>query len=135
MTSIFERTHFIFKHDQNDSISIFGEDSTPLGSVTHGHEWKTPHTMGNIPVPLTWSRSTNIAILGANGEFLGGIGEVATGTMRLIRRWQVFDQNETFKGEVTEKPKFIGSDWVLKDVKENLLAVAEVTVRNTTTKL
>ena len=56
---------------------------------------------------------------------MGEIHEIPTGTMRLIRKWQVYDQKGTNKGVVTEKPKFIGSDWVLKDVEDNLLAVAE----------
>ena len=86
---------------------------------------KTPHAVSNMPVPFTRMRTTDVRIEGNDGELVGEIHEIPTGTMRLIRKWQVYDQKGTYKGAVTEKPKFIGSDWVLKDVKENLIAVAE----------
>ena len=126
--SIFERTNFVFKHEQKnskDSISILGEDSRPLCSVTYDHSMKTPHAVSNMPVPFTRMRTTDVRIEGNDGELFGEIHEIPTGTMRLIRKWQVYDQKGTYKGVVTEKPKFIGSDWVLKDVEDNLLAVAE----------
>ena len=127
--SIFERSNLIFKHEQGNLISILGEDSKLIGTVYHGHSNKMPKVVGNLPLyhegrPVLM-RTTDIGIEGENGEYLGGINEIATGTMRVIRRWQIYDQKDTIKGEVTEKPKFIGSDWVLNDVKYNLLAVAE----------
>jgi uncharacterized protein YxjI len=123
--STFERTNFIFKHEQEDSISIFGEDSTPLFSATHDHSMKTPHVVGDMPLPFTRMKTTDILIKGKDGESLGEIHEVPTGTMRVIRKWLLYDQKGTQKGVVTEKPKFVGSDWVLKDVNDNLLAIAE----------
>ncbi len=123
--SIFERTHFVFKHEnKGDSITILGGDSKPLGSVIHEHSMKMPQVWGNVPIPREM-RTTDVRIEGKDGRLLGEIHEFPTGTFRLIRKWKVFDHKDTLKGVVTEKPKFIGSDWVLEGSEENLLAVVD----------
>ena len=123
--SVFEKTNFIFKHEKkNDSITVLGGDSKPLCLVIHEHSMKMPQIIGNIPIPRKM-RTTDVRIEGIDGELLGEIHEFPTGTMRLIRKWKVFDQNGTYKGVVCEKPKFMGNDWVLQNVEDNLLAVIE----------
>ena len=126
VVNIFETTnYFVFKHEQkNDSISVLGGDSKPLCAVIHDHSMKTPQVWGNVPIPREM-RTTDVRIEGKDGELLWEIHEFPTGTFRLIRKWKVFDEKGTLKGVVTEKPKFIGSDWVLENVDGKLLAVAE----------
>lgn len=122
---IFEEANFIFKHEKkDDSITIFGGDSKPLCLVIHEHSMKMPQVISNIPIPRKM-RTTDVRIERKDGELLGEIHEFPTGTMRLIRKWKVFDQNFTYKGVVCEKPKFMGNDWVLQNVEDNLLAVIE----------
>ncbi len=125
--SIFEKANFVFKHgqkDSKDSISILGEDSKLLCSVSYDHSWKMPQMWGNMPTNRRMI-ATDVRIEGVDGVMLGEIRETPTGTMRLIRKWEVFDKTGAFKGVVVEKPKFIGSDWVLEDVEGHLLAVVE----------
>jgi len=126
VVNIFETTnYFVFKHEQkNDSISVLGEDSKPLCAVIHDHSMKMPQVWGNVPIPREM-RTTDVRIEGKDGELLWEIHEFPTGTFRLIRKWKVFDEKGTLKGVVTEKPKFMGSDWVLENVDGKLLAVAE----------
>ncbi len=122
--SVFERTSFIFKHEKNDSITVFGRDSKPLCTVIHEHSMKMPQVLGNLPIPREM-RTTDVKMEGTDGRLLGEIHEFPTGTFRLIRKWKVFDQRGTPKGVVTEKPKFMGSDWVLEGTEGNLLALVE----------
>lgn len=127
---VLEKTSFVFKHEQRDSkdsISMFGEDSKLLGSVSYDHSWKIPQWWGNMPTnrKVRKLRTTDVKIEGKDGELLGTIHETPTGMMRLIRKWEVFDKTGACKGVVVEKPKFIGSDWVLENVEGNLLAVVE----------
>ena len=126
VVNIFETTnYFVFKHEQkNDSISVLGGDSKPLCAVIHDHSMKMPQVWGNVPIPREM-RTTDVRIEGKDGELLWEIHEFPTGTFRLIRKWKVFDEKGTLKGVVTEKPKFMGSDWVLENVDGKLLAVAE----------
>jgi len=126
VVNIFETTnYFVFKHEQkNDSISVLGGDSKPLCAVIHDHSMKMPQVWGNVPIPREM-RTTDVRIEGKDGELLWEIHEFPTGTFRLIRKWKVFNEKGTLKGVVTEKPKFIGSDWVLENVDGKLLAVAE----------
>ncbi len=125
--SIWERTNFVFKRDKKDSedsISVLGGDSNLLFSVKHDHSMKMPQVLGNVPIPRQM-RTTDVRIEGKDGEVLGEIHEFPTGTMRLIRKWEVLDGKGAPKGVVVEKPKFVGSDWVLQNVEGNLLAVTE----------
>ena len=126
VVNIFETTnYFVFKHEQkNDSISVLGGDSKPLCAVIHDHSMKMPQVWGNVPIPREM-RTTDVRIEGKDGELLWEIHEFPTGTFRLIRKWKVVDEKGTLKGVVTEKPKFMGSDWVLENVDGKLLAVAE----------
>jgi hypothetical protein len=85
---------------------------------------KMPQMWGNVPTNRQM-RTTDVQIEGKDGKLVGEIHEIPTGTMRLIRKWEVFDGKDICKGVVVEKPKFIGSDWALESVEGNLLAVAE----------
>jgi len=121
--SLFGKASFIFKHDQKDSkdsISVLGEDSKFLCSVFYEHSWKMPQMWGNIPTNRR-VRATDVRIEAVDGVMLGEIHENPTGITRLIRKWEVLDQKGAGKGVVVEKPKFIGSDWVLEDVEGNLV--------------
>ncbi len=125
--SIFENTSFVFKHekkDANDFITVSDEGSQPLCSVYFNHSWKMPQMWGNMPSNRKM-RTTDVKIEGKGGVLLGEIHETPTGTMRLIRKWEIYDQKGAMKGIVVEKPKFIGSDWALESVDGNLLAVVE----------
>jgi hypothetical protein len=125
--SFSEGTNFVFKHEEKnfrDTISILGGDSKPLWSVNYDHSMKMPQMWGNVPTNRQM-RTTDVRIEGKDGKLVGEIHEIPTGTMRLIRKWEVFDGKDICKGVVVEKPKFIGSDWALESVEGNLLAVAE----------
>jgi uncharacterized protein YxjI len=125
--SFSEITKFIFKHEQKgseDTIGISGADLKPFCVVNYEQSWKMPKIWSNVPTNSRM-RSTDVRLERANGTVLGEIHEIPTGTLRLIRKWKVCDEKGIFKGVVTEKPKFIGSDWVLEDVKGNPLASVE----------
>ena len=125
--SIFEKASFVFKHewkDSKNSISIMSENSKLLCSIFYDHSMKMPEMWGNMPTNRRM-RATDVRIIGVDGVGLGEIHETPTGNMRLIRKWEVLDNTGVCRGVVVEKPKFIGSDWVLKNADGNLLAVAE----------
>jgi hypothetical protein len=127
VTGIFENTYLVFKHEEinsKDSISILGGHSQPLYSVSCDHSMKMPKMWGNVPTNRQM-RSTDVRIGNKDGILLGEIHEIPTGTMRLIRKWEVFNGKGICKGVVVEAPKFIGSDWALESSEGNLLAVTE----------
>lgn len=122
-----EMTNFVLKHEQKnskDTISILGADLKPFCVVNYDHSWKMSNIWNDVPTNRRM-RSTDVRLEEEDGKLLGEIHEIPTGTLRLIRKWEVYDKKEFFKGVVTEKPKFIGSDWVLADVEGNLLASVE----------
>jgi uncharacterized protein YxjI len=120
-------TKFVLKHEEKDSkdiISILGADLKPFCVVNYDHSWKMPKIWNDVPTNKRM-RSTDVRLEEEDGNLLGEIHEIPTGTLRLIRKWEVCDETGVFKGVVTEKPKFIGSDWMLEDVEGNLLASVE----------
>jgi len=122
-----EKANLVLKHEQKNSkgiISILGADLKPLCAVNYDHSWKMPKIWNDVPINRRM-RSTDVRVEGKNGELLGEIHEIPTGTLRLIRKWEVQDEKGVSKGVVAEKPKFVGSDWVLENVEGNLLAVIE----------
>jgi uncharacterized protein YxjI len=120
-------TKFVLKHEQKNSrgiISILGADSKPFCVVTYDHSWKMPKIWKDLPTNRRM-RSTDVRLEGQTGALFGEIHEIPTGTLRLIRKWEVCDEKGIAKGVVTEKPKFVGSEWVLEDVEGNPLASVE----------
>lgn len=121
-----EMANFVLKHEQKnfkDTISISRADLKPFCVVDYEYSWKMPK-IWNVVLINSRMRSTDVRLTGAEGALLGEIHEIPTGTLRLIRKWEVYEKG-VFKGVVTEKPKFIGSNWVLEDVKGNPLASVE----------
>lgn len=122
-----EKTNLVLKHEQKnskDTISILGADFEPCCLATYDHSWKIPKIWNDVPTNRR-KRSTDVRLKGKEGKLLGEIHEIPTGTLRLIRKWEVTDEKGVSKGLVTEKPKFVGSDWVLENVEGNLLAIIE----------
>ena len=118
-------TKFVLKHEQKnskDTIIILGADLKLLCVVNYEHSWKMPKIWNDVPIMNSRMRSTDVRLEEQAGALLGEIHEIPTGTLRLIRKWEVCDEKGVVKGVVTEKPKFVGSDWVLEDVEGNLLA-------------
>ena len=125
--SLFEKTKFVLKHEQKnfkDIIDIMGPDLKSFCIVNYEHSWKMPKIWNDVPTNRRM-RSTDVRLEGEDGKLLGEIHETPTGTLRLIRKWEVYGDKGVCKGIVTEKPKFIGSDWVLENVEGNVLASVE----------
>jgi hypothetical protein len=125
--SLLDKTEFVLKHEQKNSrdiISILGADLKPFCIVNYDHSWKMPKIWNDMPTNKRM-RSTDVRLEGEEGQLFGEIHEIPTGTLRLIRKWEVYGEKGVAKGVVEEKPKFIGSDWVLKDVEGNMLASVE----------
>lgn len=64
---------------------------------------KMPQMWGNVPTNREM-RTTDVRIEEKDGELAEKIHEIPTGTFRLIRKWEVYDQKGTCIGVVTEKP-------------------------------
>jgi uncharacterized protein YxjI len=125
--SLSEITKFVLKHKQKNSrdiISIMGADLKPFCTVRYDHSWKMPRIWNDVPTNRRM-RTTDVRLEREDGELFREIHEIPTGTLRLIRKWEVSDEKGISKGVVTEKPKFVGSDWVLEDVEGNPLASVE----------
>ena len=121
-------TKFVLKHEQKnykDTIIILGADLKLLCVVNYEQSWKMPKIWNDLPIINSRMRSTDVRLEEQGGALLGEIHEIPTGTLRLIRKWKVCDEKGVAKGVVTEKPKFVGSDWVLEDVEGNPLAFVD----------
>jgi hypothetical protein len=70
-------------------------------------------------------QTTDVRLEGTDASLLGEIHEVPTGPMRVIRNWRIYNEKHEFKGAVKEKPKFIGSGWVLESPEEIVVATAK----------
>jgi uncharacterized protein YxjI len=117
---------FVLKHEQRNSkdiINILGADLKPFCVVNYDHSWKMLKIWNDMPTNRRM-RSTNVRLEGEEGQLFGEIHEIPTGTLRLIRKWEISEKGVA-KGVVTEKPKFIGSDWWLEDFEGNPLASVE----------
>lgn len=115
---------FIFQSKTKDKkkiIEIFDSKMKLLASCRHKHTWKSP--AGSFRSDLQ-SRTTEIILEGFDGTFLGEINEIPPQliSFRLIRKFEIIDDKKKLLGRVREKPKFIGSTWVLEDSKEKKIA-------------
>lgn len=107
-----------------DTLGIMDADMRLLCYVKHQHSWKMPQVWKGMPI-TSRMRTTDVRLEGIDGALLGEIHEIPSGTMRVIRRWEVYDEKGDFKGAVKEKPKFIGSDWVLENAGGDVVAAIE----------
>jgi len=123
----FGRTRFIMQRQLagfKDTLGIMDKDMKLLCCVKHQHSWKMPQVWKGMPIARRM-RTTDVRLEGIDGALLGEIHEIPTGTMRVIRRWEVYDEKGDFKGAVKEKPKFIGSDWLLENTEGDVVATTE----------
>jgi uncharacterized protein YxjI len=107
-----------------DTLGIMDADMNLLGYAKHQHSWKEPQDWQSMGKRV-WMKTTDVRLEGIDGTLLGEIHEFPTGMMRVVRRWEVYDGREAFKGAVKEKHKFIGSDWVLESTEGNVIAIAK----------
>ncbi|UCC57992.1 MAG: hypothetical protein JSW14_06430 [Candidatus Bathyarchaeum sp.] len=79
-----------------------------------------------MPITCYWieARTTDIRLEAIDGTLLGEIHEVPPPlmTMKLKRKWEIYNFKKELKGIVREKPKFIGSDWVLENIEGKVIA-------------
>ena len=109
--------------DFKDTGGIFdANDERLLAYFRHEHNWRTPR--GPIKI---WrqARSTDIYLENANQVLFGEINEIPPKlfSMRLIRTFEIYNERKELVGVVREKPKAVGSDWVLEDLKGKVIGV------------
>lgn len=108
--------------DLKDTGGIFDLNMGLLAYFRHEHNWRTPRG----PVKI-WrqARATDIYLESVDGILLGEINEIPPKlfTMRLIRNFEIYNDRKELVGAVKEKPKAIGSDWVLEDLDGKVIAV------------
>jgi hypothetical protein len=64
-------------------------------------------------------KTTDVKFEGVDGVLLGEIHEIPPEGVRLIKRWQIFNEKGQLEGTAKTKPKFIGNDWILESVDGN----------------
>jgi uncharacterized protein YxjI len=123
---IFASNRFIIQRnmtDGEDTSEIMDADMRHLCNVKHQHSWKTPK---ELVIPIAGGmRITEARLEGIDGSLLGEITEIPVGLMRVTSKWLVYDEKGVFKGAVKEKPKFVGSDWLLESREGNVVATIE----------
>ena len=114
---------FIFQSKVKDkmSVEIFDSKRKLLASCKHKYVWKDSNGSycNNVQIRLS-----EIVLEGFDGSF-GWIIEFPAKivSFRLIkRRYEIYDNNRRFVGEVREKAKIFGSDWVLYDLEGDKIA-------------
>ena len=105
-----------------DTGSIMDANMKILAYFKHKHTWKHPPA----PIKILWqeARTTDIRIERIDETLLGEIHEIPPPalTLRLIRKWEIYNAKKELKGVVKEKPKFTGSDWVLESPDGKVIA-------------
>jgi uncharacterized protein YxjI len=109
-----------------DTGSIMDANMKILAYFKHKHTWKPlPES-----TPYYWqeARKTDIRLEAIDGTLLGEIHEIPPPalTLRLIRKWEIYNAKKELKGVVKEKPKAIGSDWVLESPDGKVIATIKV---------
>lgn len=119
-SEVFGRTQFIVQKqpELKNTICILDPAMRTLFYAKHQHSWKTPYVKG-IPLPNREMKTTDILFEGVDGVLLGEIHEIPP-EVRLIKRWQIFNEKGELKGTVKTKPKFIGNDWTLESASGNV---------------
>jgi hypothetical protein len=120
-SEVFGRTRFIVQKqpEPKDSLCILDPSMQPLFYAKHQHSWKTPYFKG-IPLPNREMKTTDVLFEGVDGVLLGEIHEIPPEGVRVIKRWQIFNEKGELKGTVKTKPKFIGNDWILETPDGNV---------------
>lgn len=129
---IFVGNNFIVQSgliDSKDVLGIVDASMKPICYVKHEHSWKGPDGKAGAMIGKRM-RTTDVRFEGIDGAALGEIHETPTGIMRVIRKWNVYDVQGKFKGAVVEKPKFVGSDWVLENVEGTTVATVKGDQKN-----
>lgn len=120
-SEVFGRTRFIVQKqpEPKDSLVILDPAMKPLFYAKHQHSWKTPYFKG-IPLPNREMKTTDVLFEGVDGVLLGEIHEIPPEGVRVIKRWQIFNEKGELKGTVKTKPKFIGNDWIIETPDGNI---------------
>ena len=125
-TDIFANNRFIIQRkmtDGEDTLEIMDADMRHLCYVKHQHSRKTPK---ELFIPIAGGmRVTDARLEEIDGSLLGEITEIPIDLMRATSKWLVYDEKGVFKGAVKEKPKFVGSDWVLESAEGDVVATIE----------
>ena len=124
LENLSKQSSFIFNSslkDLNDTGGIFDTNMRVLAYFRHEQTWRTPR--GPIRVAKQ-ARATDIYLENSDGELFGEINEIPPKlvTMRLIRKFEIYNNRKELAGVVREKPKAFGSDWVLENVEEKVIA-------------
>jgi len=107
--------------DRKDTGGIFEPNTERLlAYFRHEHNWRTP------PGPIKiWSkaRATDIYLESTDGNLFGEINEIPPKlfSMRLIRTFEIYDDKKELVAVVREKPKAVGSDWVLENLEKKII--------------
>jgi len=125
LEALSEQSNFIVKsklEDFKDTGGIFDSNMRVLAYFKHEHTWRTPR--GPIKVRKQ-ARATDIYLESFDGKLFGEINEIPpkVASMRLIRKFEIYNENKELVGVVGEKPKAFGfPDWVLENVEGKAIA-------------
>jgi uncharacterized protein YxjI len=111
--------------DLKDTGAILDNSMGVLAYFKHTHSWKNPGgSRFNIG---TQAKTTDVVLEATDKTLLGKIHEIPPPlmSMRLIRKFRIFNDKEELQAVVKEKPKFIGSDWILENPKEEVIAITK----------
>jgi uncharacterized protein YxjI len=123
-----DRDQFIIKSEIKDRKDTGGILDTSMGVLAyfkHTHSWKNPGgSRFNIGKQ---AKTTDVVIEATDKTLLGEIHEIPPPLMslRLIRKFRIHNNKEELIAVVREKPKFMGSDWVLENPKEEVIAITK----------
>ena len=116
--------------DFRDTGGIFDDNMRLLGYFRHEYNLRTPRGVifGSPRRRLFGSirrfLSMDIYLETVDGVLFGEINQIPpkVGSMRLIRSFEIYDNRKELVGVVREKLKFVGSDWVLVNLEEQVIA-------------
>jgi len=116
-TDIFGRNRYVIQSElsgSRDTLGIMDQNMNLLCYAKHTHSWRGPE--GSIGSMVgNRMQTTDVRLEGTDASLLGEIHEIPTSLMRPIRKWKIYNEKNELKGAATEKPKLIGSDWVLEN--------------------
>jgi hypothetical protein len=108
--------------DRKDTGVFFDLNMGLLAYFRHEHAWRTPRAPFKIGKQ---ARTTDIYLESVDGNLFGEINEIPPKlfTMRLIRKFEIYNDKKELVGVVREKPKAFGSDWVLENLEKTTIAM------------
>ena len=115
---------FVFQpklEGQKDTVWIFDLDKNLLAHYRFERTWRAPR--GPISIGKR-ARSTDIYLESNDGTLFGEINEIPPTlfSARVIRKFEIYDDKKELVGTVREKPKMVGSNWVLENLDEKIIA-------------